>query len=153
MKRRSPPANQAQSRSTRSSKRVRNTNVGRHCCSVGGGQNHPTNSGTLLCLCRQTAVPKRDRKIQKVTNAMRAFTFTNVLLLAFGCCCLIDSLPLQVARTHKRTNAQTGGTATPQREITRSFGCFSLAQILTFILHTMVRGFIHSCCGGLYAAV
>lgn len=82
---------------------------------------------------------------------MRAFILTNLLLLIFGCCCLIDSLPLQVLHSHKHThiNTQCGSQKIKKRD---PFIVF-LPQILTFILHTMVRGFIHSCCGGLYAAV
>ncbi|KAA8594417.1 hypothetical protein FQN60_011552, partial [Etheostoma spectabile] len=74
--------------------------------------------------------PKRDRKIQKLTNAMRAFTFTNLLLVTFGIISMIDNLPIQVRKILYPANHF--GTLTGMQSMISA--AFALLQQPLFIL-------------------
>ncbi|XP_077422354.1 large neutral amino acids transporter small subunit 4-like [Vanacampus margaritifer] len=111
------------------------------------------------CTAREPGQPRwPDKKIQKIVNSTRAFIFTNLLLVCFGVTCVIPSLPLQFWNTQRGQRQIVDSV--PSCKLLQPLTCsliehvfFSFLQILSFVLHTIVRGFIHSAVGGLYAAV
>uniref|UniRef100_A0A665TQ61 Uncharacterized protein n=1 Tax=Echeneis naucrates TaxID=173247 RepID=A0A665TQ61_ECHNA len=87
------------------------------------------------------------QNIQKLTNAMRAFIFTNLLLVTFGIVSLIDNLPIQVRKIlhrnvkvhlkfpcfiHSKNNANHFGTLTGMQSMINA--AFDLLQQQLFIL-------------------
>uniref|UniRef100_A0A665TEF0 Uncharacterized protein n=1 Tax=Echeneis naucrates TaxID=173247 RepID=A0A665TEF0_ECHNA len=90
--------------------------------------------------CEEESTKKETgQNIQKLTNAMRAFIFTNLLLVTFGIVSLIDNLPIQVrkilhrnVKVHLKFPSNHFGTLTGMQSMINA--AFDLLQQQLFIL-------------------